>query len=275
MHFLNRARALFGISSLGENTPEQNASGHKKRKSSLSLTTKPDVFFATHQDQRFEVHMRRSSTAKRMTLRISSATRTPVLTMPLRATPAMAQIFITAHAGWIAARLHKMPDKIPFVVGNILPVRGVPHKIVQWSRVSSPVLQTVDDTGQPILAVSGEARHIKRRVIDFLKREALADLRQAVLRHTHTLGIPARSISLKDTRSRWGSCSAQGNLNFSWRLIFAPPLVLDYLAAHEVAHLKEMNHSDRFWALTHQLCLHTDAAEKWLKKHGSSLHRYG
>ena len=80
---------------------------------------------------------------------------------------------------------------------------------------------------------------------------------------------------MRDTKSRWGSCSASGCLNFSWRLILAPPFVLDYLAAHEVAHLKEMNHSRRYWATLRKLCPHTDEAERWLKRHGTELHKYG
>ena len=125
------------------------------------------------------------------------------------------------------------------------------------------------------VAVAGESAHVPRRIKDFLRRAALEDLEAAVARHTAALGIPARRITIRDTTSRWGSCSSQGHLNFSWRLILAPPLVLDYLAAHEVAHLKEMNHSHRFWALTHKLCPRTEEAEAWLKRHGAGLHAYG
>jgi predicted metal-dependent hydrolase len=87
--------------------------------------------------------------------------------------------------------------------------------------------------------------------------------------------VPNRAVGLRDTTSRWGSCSSQGSLNFSWRLILAPAYVLDYLAAHEVAHLVHMNHSARFWKLTRKLCAETDRAEAWLKAHGKDLHRYG
>ena len=90
-----------------------------------------------------------------------------------------------------------------------------------------------------------------------------------------TLPNGLRVIAIRDTKSRWGSCSSTGTLSFSWRLIMAPPLVLDYLAAHEVAHLKELNHSNRFWTLLHELCPATDEAERWLKRHGAELHRYG
>ena len=114
-----------------------------------------------------------------------------------------------------------------------------------------------------------------RRVQDFLEAEASRDFAAAVKRHTTALGVPAKRITVRDTKSRWGSCSANGALNFSWRLIMAPPFVLDYLAAHEVAHLRELNHSHRFWKLTHQLCPRTEEAEEWLKTYGSALHRFG
>ena len=114
-----------------------------------------------------------------------------------------------------------------------------------------------------------------RRVSDFFKREARRDLEAAVARHTVALGLPARGVGLRDPVSRWGSCSATGSLNFSWRLVMAPPFVLDYLAAHEVAHLVHLDHSPRFWALTRSLSSDVDRAEAWLTRQGAQLHKYG
>ena len=91
-------------------------------------------------------------------------------------------------------------------------------------------------------------------------------------RHAGALGKTVTAISMKDTRSRWGSCTAQGRLSFSWRIVMAPDHVIDYLAAHEVAHLEEMNHGPRFWSLCRRLCPHTDEAKSWLKRNGSALH---
>jgi predicted metal-dependent hydrolase len=96
-----------------------------------------------------------------------------------------------------------------------------------------------------------------------------------VKRYCARLGVVAKRITVRDTTSRWGSCSARGALSFSWRLVLAPPMVLDYLAAHEVAHLRELNHSPRFWRLVKLACPQTDEAEEWLKRHGSDLHRFG
>ena len=235
----------------------------------------PDHIAVRHGAETFRVAVRRRAAAQRFTLRVSNATGEAVLTLPERGDFAAALRFAESQSGWLAVRLKRVPDRTPFEVGALVPLRGVPHRIVHWSKIRGVPEATVDAAGAPILAVTGETPHVSRRVMDFLRREATGDLSEAVARHTKALGIPARSISIRDTRSRWGSCSAQGRLNFSWRLILAPPYVLDYLAAHEVAHLKEMNHSERFWRLTRRLCPRTDEAEAWLKRHGSTLHRFG
>ena len=125
------------------------------------------------------------------------------------------------------------------------------------------------------LCVAGERAHVARRVRDFLKREARCDLEAAVLHYTCALNLPTRAVGLRDTTSRWGSCSSEGSLNFSWRLILAPAYVLDYLAAHEVCHLVELNHSPRFWRLVKRLYPPFEHAKTWLDVHGADLHRYG
>src|SRR3954464_10408593 len=228
-----------------------------------------------HAGRAYRIALRRRPTARRITLRISSATGEIVLTLPERTDLDAARRFADVHGGWIAARLARIPARVAFAQGALVPLRGVPHRIVPWSRVSGSTAALVDPDGEPVIAVSADSPHIARRVRDFLTREAKRDLGIAVQRHTDALGIPARTITVRDTRSRWGSCSAQGSLNFSWRLILAPPFVLDYLAAHEVAHLKEMNHSHRFWRIAHSLCPHVEEAERWLKRNGADLHRYG
>jgi predicted metal-dependent hydrolase len=243
----------------------------------LFRRAKPDPAHldVAHGGARFRVALKRSPRARRLTLRVSSATRDIVLTLPERTDLDAARRFADAHGGWIAARLARLPQQIPFVAGAVVPLRGVPHRIVHWSAVRGPTAATQDAHGEPVIAVSGEAASIGRRVTEFLQREAKRDLAEAVARHTAALGVPAKRITVRDTRSRWGSCSARGFLNFSWRLVLAPPFVLDYLAAHEVGHLREMNHSHRFWRIVHGLCARTEEAERWLKRHGSELHRYG
>ena len=109
----------------------------------------------------------------------------------------------------------------------------------------------------------------------YLKREARRDLEAASRHYAKEIGARIKRVSVRDQSSRWGSCSSSGVLSYSWRLIFAPPHVLDYLAAHEVAHLKEMNHSARFWRLLDRLCPEMQRAKIWLDVHGTDLHRYG
>jgi predicted metal-dependent hydrolase len=132
-----------------------------------------------------------------------------------------------------------------------------------------------DDRGAKLLCVAGEPPHLDRRIADFLKREARRELEAASARHAQTLGVAFRRVSVRDQSSRWGSCSNTGVLSFSWRLILAPPYVLDYLAAHEVAHLVELNHSSRFWRLVTKLYPNFERAKTWLDVHGTDLHRYG
>jgi predicted metal-dependent hydrolase len=110
---------------------------------------------------------------------------------------------------------------------------------------------------------------------DFLRREAHRDLADASHRAAATLGVTVKRISVRDQTSRWGSCSTTGVLSYSWRLILAPPFVLEYLAVHEVAHLVEMNHSPRFWRLVGRMCPDADRAKAWLDQNGADLHRYG
>ena len=237
-----------------------------------------------HAGETIVVSLRRSRAARRYTLRVRFAARDAVLTMPQRGSLRDARAFAERHAAWIAARLGRLPEAIPFAPGSIAPLRGVDHVLthrpkargVAWSEpLDAETLAEMDGGAEFALCVTGSVEHMHRRVSDFYKREARRDLEAAVARHTAALGLPARGVGLRDPVSRWGSCSATGSLNFSWRLIMAPPYVLDYLAAHEVAHLVHLDHSPRFWDLTHSLSGDVDRAEAWLTRQGAQLHKYG
>lgn len=221
------------------------------------------------------VRVRRHRQARRYTLRIAAATREVVLTIPPRGTLKEAREFAQKHGGWIAARLGRLPEAIRFANGIIIPLRGVPHRIAHRRNERGTVWTDTDDDGERLLCVAGDAPHVDRRVGDFLRREARRELEAASHRHAAELGVAIRRISVRDQASRWGSCSTAGVLSYSWRLILAPSLVLNYLAAHEVAHLLEMNHSARFWRLVQRLCPDHERAKVWLDVHGSDLHRYG
>jgi predicted metal-dependent hydrolase len=228
-----------------------------------------------HSGQQFRVALRRRPTARRITLRVSSATGQVMLTLPERVDLSAAQRFADSHGDWIALRLARVPERVTFEHGASIPLRGVPHRIVHWSSSRGATTTAISPSGEPIIAVAGQPAHVARRVRELLEREAKRDLAQAVGRYAAELGVSVSRITVRDTKSRWGSCSARGCLNFSWRLILAPPVVLDYLAAHEVAHLKEMNHSHRFWRIVKEICPATLEAEHWLKRHGTDLHRFG
>jgi predicted metal-dependent hydrolase len=233
----------------------------------------------SHDGEAYKVALKRVVGARRFTLRVRSATRDVVLTMPVRGSMAAAKDFAERHAAWIGARLRRLPQPVPFLPGHDIPFRGVVHRISHCPEQRTPVVVGAIDLGagrtMPALCIGGEAPFVSRRVFDFLKREARRDLEASVRHHAEAIGKVVRRITVRDTTSRWGSCSASQSLNFSWRLIMAPTYVLDYLAAHEVAHLVHLNHSPRFWTLTHKLSGDVDRAEAWLKAHGADLHRFG
>ena len=245
------------------------------RRDISSGTHAQDHLDVAHDGAVYRVSLRRVTGARRYTLRVRNATRDVVITMPKKGSLTAAQDFAQRHAAWIATRLHRLPVAVPFRAGAIIPVRGIEHEIVHRNELRGRVELIGGESGARKLIVCCDEGHLSRRIHDFLKKEARKDLASAVRKHTDSLGFSARRITVRDTTSRWGSCSATGALNFSWRLIMAPEHVLDYLAAHEVAHLVHMNHSDDFWAVTRKLAPLTERAEAWLHVHGASLHRFG
>jgi predicted metal-dependent hydrolase len=209
--------------------------------------------------------------ATRLTLRIEPGGRALKMTVPLGVPIRDVEDFLDRHHGWLASRIASLPTEGSLGEGGKIMVRGVSHRIVSTGKLRGLTEASVVD-GQPVLLVSGAPEHLGRRLSDFLKKEARRDLEERARYHARASGKRIASISMKDTKSRWGSCSHDGNLSFSWRIVMAPPEVIDYLAAHEVAHLTEMNHGPRFWALCEKLCPGTKDAKAWLKRHGSALH---
>lgn len=224
------------------------------------------------------VEVRRHPTARRLTLRVSRTRRAVVLTMPRGADFREADQFLSRSLDWVRARLAGVPEPAPFRHGAIVPLRGQDHEIVFVGRDRARtvvVREPAAGQGLPRLCVSGLAEHAPRRLKDWLNREAGKDLDARVAVHARNLGVRARRITLRDQKSRWGSCSSAGQLSFSWRLVLAPPFVLDYVAAHEVAHLIEMNHGPRFWRLVARTLPAFEEAKMWLRIHGMDLYRYG
>lgn len=237
-------------------------------------TSEPSAITVGFDGEIYPVRLRRHHQARRYTLRIHAANREVVLTMPPRGSVKQAKEFAQRHGAWIAARLRRLPDTVPFAHGTLLPLRGVDHRIEHRKGTRGTVwVETHMDN--PLLCVAGGAPHVPRRVRDYLKREARRDLEVASRAAAQALEVDIRRVSVRDQSSRWGSCSSTGVLSYSWRLILAPPFVLEYLAAHEVAHLIEMNHSQRFWRLVERICPEMGRAKVWLDAHGAGLHRYG
>lgn len=209
--------------------------------------------------------------ATRITLRIEPGGRALKMTIPSGLEQREVNAFLDRHQGWLLTKLAKFAIDTGLRDGGSILFRGVSHRIQHTGSLRG-LTEAVSIDGKAVLKVSGMPEHIGRRIATFLKKEARADLERLARFHARSISASINSISMKDTRSRWGSCSSEGNLSFSWRIVMAPPSVVDYLAAHEVAHLKEMNHGPRFWALCKKLCPHTEEAKAWLKRHGSQLH---
>lgn len=217
------------------------------------------------------VAIRVSPRARRMALRIDPAGRRVELVLPRGVPERTGLRFLAAKRGWIEARLAALPQSVPFVEGATVPLLGVPHRIRRELDPAAPPVKIADGE----IRVRGDPAHAARRVRDHLVAAARAELAPRARRLAARLGRDVERVSVRDTKSRWGSCSGGGNLSFSWRLILAPEAVLDYVVAHEVAHLAEMNHGPRFWRLVERLMPGSAAPRAWLKRHRSRLLAYG
>ncbi len=224
------------------------------------------------------VEIRRHPTARRLTLRVSQSARAVVLTIPRHTDFREADRFLAKSVDWVQQRLERVPEPVPLATGAIIPMRGTLHEVVfAGRRPGHAVVETMKPGGDdmPKLFVSGANEHAPRRLRDWLQGEAKRDLELRVAHHAAALRVVPRRITLRDQKSRWGSCASDGQLSFSWRLVLAPSLVLDYVAAHEVAHLAEMNHGPRFWRLVQQTMPRLEEAKLWLRLNGMDLYRYG
>lgn len=199
-----------------------------------------------------------------------SARGEPVLTVPRAGRWPEAQAFLERNSGWLSARLNRIQSPYALAPGAILPLRGIPHRLVSLDRLRG-LVSIVDSVDEPKLHVPGGPDHMRRRLIDWLKSEARADLKIACARHAGNLGVKIAGITLRDQSTRWGSCSSSGSLNFNWRLVLAPPDVLDYVAAHEVAHILEMNHRPVFWRTVARTYPDYERPKAWLKANGAAL----
>ena len=217
------------------------------------------------------VTIRVSQRARRVGLRIDPVRRNVELVLPRGVSASTGLRFLTEKREWVAARLAALPQPIPFVEGATVPVLGVPHRIQRESAPSLPPVRIIDGE----IRVRGEPAHLARRVRDHLAITARNELAPRARRMATQIGREVQRVSVRDTKSRWGSCSGDGNISFCWRLIFVPEPVLDYVVAHEVVHLAEMNHGPRFWRLVESLAPGRSDARRWLSRHRDRLLSYG
>ncbi len=241
----------------------------KLRKATTARPIEPAVVDCA--GQAVDVMFRRNAGARRLILRLNTEGTAAVVTVPSGVSRAQALDFVTRSADWLVERLSRRGENIPLQPGSTIPLRGEQHDIRHINLRRGTV--TVDPLARNIL-VPGDIPHVARRLVDFLKVSARLDLAAASQRYAAAMGVTFRRITIRDQRSRWGSCSARGELSYSWRLILTPSYVLDYVAAHEVAHLVHMNHGRKFWRLVLSHCPEASKAKKWLKEHGQDVHRF-
>jgi hypothetical protein len=214
--------------------------------------------------------VQRSARARRIAIRLDPAKGGAILTLPQRAALRHGLDFAAERALWVRNRLARLPAPVPFADGAVLPIFGVAHRIEHRPAARGGVWRE-----GATLVVSGAAEFLARRLTDWLRREALAALEERTRQKAARLGRPVARVFVRDTRSRWGSCAPDGRIHYSWRIVFAPEFVLDYLVAHEVAHLAHMNHGARFHETVDRLTPYAGEAQAWLRRFGTVLHRYG
>jgi predicted metal-dependent hydrolase len=214
--------------------------------------------------------VRRHPRARRASLRLSADGEEVIVIIPARSRLEDGVAIARRHADWIRSRLESVPARVPFAQDAAIPVHGRTRVV----RHAATERAGVREHGE-MLAVGGAAENVARQIETWLRGEARRVVTALAHAKAGQLGRPICRISVRDARSRWGSCSSTGALSFSWRLILAPPAVLDYVVAHEVAHLAERGHGPEFWRTVARLTAHMDAGRLWLRRHGRELFRYG
>ena len=221
-------------------------------------------------DGTLDVTLRRNPRARRISLRVDPRDGRCILVLPPHASKRDALAFARRNAAWIRERQSRVPPKMALAPGTVLPYRGIERTIEHDAGSRDPVRLT---DGR--IVVGGRATGIETALRRWLVAAARTRIEAAVGILADRVERQPGRITIRDTRSRWGSCAANGNLSFCWRLILAPDRVLDYVVAHEIAHLEEMNHGPRFWSLVERLHGPWHADSEWLARHGARLHRYG
>ncbi len=211
--------------------------------------------------------------AKRLILKVDPVAGEIHVTAPSKRALPQAIRFAHERIDWIASQLTDDLRGKPFSQGMNIPYQGVDHVILHDETLRSSI--RLDTNILPALRVGGQAEHLNRRICDWLKREARKKLTERVDFYCAQLNKKRGALRIRDTRTRWGSCSSDGDLSFCWRLILAPPEILEYVAAHECAHLIHLDHSPAFWRIVRELGVDARGAARWLTANGPGLYVYG
>lgn len=235
------------------------------------MGNKRDVATLALADREVPLRVRRHPRARSIILRIDNHDGGVTLVLPRRVSLDEGLRFAAGKQAWIARRLAALPPRTAFADGATVPLLGVPHTIRHRPEGRGGVRR---EGGE--LHVFGRAEFLPRRLIDWLKAEARREIQPRAREKAARINCRVERVTVRELRSRWGSCSGSGCLSFCWRLILAPEAVLDYVVAHEVAHLAELNHGPRFRRLMGELAEGgVKDAERWLRRHGPGLQRYG
>ena len=216
------------------------------------------------------VRIRRNARAKRIILRIDNDNEGAIVTLPSRASEREALLLVQEKSDWLLSRLEKLPRKIPFEDGAQIPLLGEEHVVCH-----DPDLKAVAIKAENTIKMGGRPEHLARRLGDWLRKEAKAEIQPRAQTMAAELDRKIGRITVRDTKSRWGSCAPNGNLSFCWRLILTPEWVLDYVVAHEVSHLRHMDHSAAFWQTVAGFDVQVEAARAWPNTNAEQLQRYG
>ena len=235
----------------------------------MKITLLTGKTFDIKRDLGFDIIVRTSPQAKKLSLRVDSKARMPALTIPKYCSKKKAVAFVKDNILWLERQLQKLPETKPFQDKDKISLFGQIYKIKHNPKTRSGVF--IQDN---IIYVSGDAEFLSRRVKDFIKTEAKKHFLSLSRRKAKRIDCQVNNVVIKDTRSRWGSCSTNNNINYNWRIALAPTEVIDYIVSHEVAHLEHQDHSRNFWNCVKKLCPKYLVGKNWLKTSSKELYIY-
>jgi len=223
-----------------------------------------------HAGHKIPLRLRYNSKAKRIILRVDQENNGALITLPPGAPKTEAYTLVHERADWLIDKLQTLPRKKPLADGQVLTLMGKIITICHRSNVTADVQLIGSD-----LIVLGEKENLQIQTLDWLRKYAYEIINPRAHNMASRIKGQLNRVSVRDTKSRWGSCSRHGNLSFCWRLIMTPEWVLNYVIAHEVSHLLHMNHGPEFWSTVRSLDANPIGARKWLNQHGISVQRIG